>query len=394
MADRNEDMDWLYRRDHSVDPERTKVYDEKELRAASQGQPQGWGQPQDAPPWNQGQAQPPRASSSPPQGPGVPEPSPRGRKRKRRPILRLIGLLFLAWVLFLVGTPIYAWLVGNTIDATPSGERPAEQPGTTVLLVGSDARENLTQQERARLGTGSTGGRRTDTMLLLHTPAKGKPVLLSLPRDSYVTVPGHGKNKLNAAYALGGAPLLVRTIESSTDIRIDGYLEIGFLGIVDMVDALGGIQVCPKFDIDDKDSHLTLSKGCQTVDGVTALGYVRMRKQDPNGDLGRVERQREVIAAIAKKAASPLTVINPVTYWKLNMAVASTVTRGKDTGLGQMSAVASGMLSTVTGSGLSLTVPVSNSNAQTKAGSAVIWDKQASAKLFGAIAAGDTTPLG
>lgn len=386
MADRNEDMDWLYRRDHSVDPERTKIYDEKELREAARAQSQGWSQPpQEAP-----------SSQEPgsPRGPSAPEPPPRRRPRKRRRVLRVVGLLFLAWVLFLVGTPVYAWLVGNTIDAAPSGERPADQPGTTVLLVGSDARENLTQQDRARLGTGSTGGRRTDTMLLLHTPAKGKPVLLSLPRDSYVKIPGHGRNKLNAAYALGGVPLLTQTIESSTDIRIDGYLEIGFLGIVDTVDALGGIQVCPKFDIDDRDSHLKLSKGCQSVDGVTALGYVRMRKQDPSGDLGRVERQREVIAAIAKKAASPLTFINPVTYWKLNMAIAGTMTRGKDTGPAQMSAVAGGMLSTVTGSGLSLTVPVANANARTKAGSAVIWDKEASAKLFDAIASGDTTSLG
>lgn len=328
--------------------------------------------------------------------PAAPPPSPRkaSHRRRRRPTLRIFGVLFLAWLFFLVGTPVYAWSVGNSIDTTPAGQRPPEQPGTTVLLVGSDARENLTSEDQKRLGTGNGEGRRTDTILLLHTPISGSPVLLSLPRDSYLPIPGRGKNKLNAAFAFGGAALLIETIESNTGIRIDGYLEIGFLGIVEVVDALGGVEVCPMFDIDDRDSHLMMSAGCQRVDGVTALSYVRMRKADPKGDLGRVERQREVIGAIVKKAASPLTILNPVTYWNLNMAASRSLGHGTDTGLAEMSQVAVGMLSTITGSGLSLTVPVANANASTDAGSAVIWDEEASTALFQAIAAGDTTGLG
>src|SRR5690606_41624203 len=103
--------------------------------------------------------------------------------------------------------------------------------------------------------------------------------------------------------------------ELNTGILVDGYLEVGFLGLVDLVDALGGIQVCLDAPIQDRDSHLDLPAGCQTIDGVNALGYVRMRKADPTGDLGRMERTREVIGKVASKAMNPLHLLNPVTYW-------------------------------------------------------------------------------
>ncbi|WP_453827665.1 LCP family protein, partial [Tessaracoccus lubricantis] len=316
---------------------------------------------------------------------------PQKRRRRRRPVLRTLGTILVLWLAFLIGTPLYAWTAGTQVDATPDGERPAEQPGTTILLVGSDAREELSAEDRSRLGTGTSEGRRTDTMMLLHTPTEGEPVLLSLPRDSLVDIPGRKRNKLNAAYAFGGAPLLVQTIEQNTGVRIDGYLEVGMLGVVDVVDAVGGVEVCPKFDIDDKDAHLTLSQGCQTVDGVTALGYVRMRKSDPKGDFGRVERQRETIGAIMKEVASPLTVLNPVRYWQVNMAASNSLARGEDTGLSQMAQVGSGFLSVMTGRGLSLTVPGGTAN--TSVGSSVIWDEGAAAEIFGAIAVGQTTDL-
>nr|WP_231980653.1 LCP family protein [Tessaracoccus coleopterorum] len=143
--------------------------------------------------------------------------------------------------------------------------------------------------------------------------------------------------------------MLIETVELNTGIRIDGYLEIGFLGIVDLVDAVGGIEVCPTFDIDDRDSHLTLSKGCQIVDGTTALGYVRMRKDDPRGDLGRMERQREVIGALGKEILNPVTVLNPVRWWQVNMAAASSLRRGAETGLMAMPGIGMGFVSVMAG---------------------------------------------
>lgn len=389
MTPRDEDLDWLYR-DDARQPEPTSVLHPDELdrlRSADRAGSRRDSQTRAPHPQGGGPVSPP------PPPPKAPRTTGGRRRRRRRPVLRTIGVLLLAWVLFLIGTPVYAWTTGSVVDAFPTGDRPAAQPGTTVLLVGSDAREGLSAEERSRLGTGSTEGRRTDTMMLMHTPVHGEPVLLSLPRDSYVEIPGHGRNKLNAAYAFGGAPLLVQTIEADTGIRIDGYLEIGFLGIVDVVDAVGGIQVCPTFDIDDRDAHLKLAKGCQTVDGVTALGYVRMRKADPRGDLGRMERQREVIGAIAGKVASPVSVLNPVRYWQLNLAAARSLSRGKGTGLGEVAQVASGFLSVLSGKGLSLTVPISDANARRKGQSVILWDEGASSAMFKSIASGDTTAL-
>lgn len=397
---RNDDMDWLYRNQPEV--EQTAIL-RPEDASVDDGHPGERVPPRErvdaagAPgPSRQRPAPAGVAAPPPPRTPGpppTPSQAPRPGRKRGRPVLTLLLTLFVAWLIFLIGAPLYAWTTGAKVSSTPEGDRPADQPGTTVLLVGSDAREDLTPEQRKKLGTGSTEGRRTDTMMLLHTPKTGKPVLLSLPRDSYLAIPGHKKNKLNAAYAFGGAPLLVQTIEQNTGVRIDGYLEVGFVGVVDVVDAVGGVTVCPDFDINDKDSHLKLSKGCQSVDGVTALGYARMRKQDPRGDLGRVERQREVIGAIGKAAATPMSVINPVRYWQLNMAVAKSVAQGDDTGIGTMTQVGSGFLATMTGSGISMTVPISNADAKTSAGSAVIWDEKASAEVFKAIAAGDTTDL-
>ena len=154
-----------------------------------------------------------------------------------------------------------------------------------------------------------------------------------MPRDSFVPIPGKGKNKINAAYAFGGPELLVQTVEANTGLRVDSYVEIGFGGFVNIIDALGGIEMCLPKAIKDRDSHIDLPKGCQNLDGATALGYVRMRKADPRGDLGRVERQREMLAAVAKKAASPATVVNPVRYWTLSNASTQAVTLDEDTSL-------------------------------------------------------------
>lgn len=382
----DDDLEWLYRREEPQ-AEQTRVLSADELAAL---------QKQSAPKRS-------RATSAPPPPPpypgarsgggGAAPPRTRRRRRRRHPLRNTILVLALAWVLFMIGTPVFALMRGTVVDATPTGERPAEQPGRTILLVGSDAREDMTPEERAELRTGSTEGRRTDTMLLLYIPPSGSSALVSLPRDSLVSIPGHDKNKLNAAYAFGGAPLLVETIEQNTGVRIDGYLEIGFVGLVDMVDAVGGIEVCPESPMQDEDAHIDIPAGCQTLDGVTALGYVRMRKSDPRGDLGRIERQREVIAQVMKEATSPLSILNPLTYWRLNMAAAKSVARSDETGLVALGAIGYGLFQTSTGAGLSLTVPVADASANTSVGAAVIWDEKASQELFGAIATGDVATL-
>jgi LCP family protein required for cell wall assembly len=395
---RDEDLDWLYGRERQqAEPERTRVMPSPSGTTPQAPQNQAPYPPPAPNGYRTAQPRPGTPPAGPPRGPGGPGRSgaPQSAKRRHpvRNVFRVLLILLLLMILWLVGVPAYAWTQIARVDAAPSGQRPADQPGKTFLLVGSDSRAGLSKAEQKRLGTGSTGGQRTDTIMIVYVPPGGKPALISVPRDSYVDIPKSGKNKINAAYAFGGPQLLVQTVEQNTGLRMDGYMEIGFGGFVDMIDALGGIRMCLPKAIKDQDSHIDLPKGCQTLSGTDALGYVRMRKADPLGDLGRVERQREMLAAVAKKAASPATVLNPVRYWKFNMAVADAIKLGRDTSLPEALALAWAMQRISSENGLTLTIPVSSTGASTPVGSAVLWDPNKSKAMFSDIARGDTSGL-
>jgi LCP family protein required for cell wall assembly len=299
-----------------------------------------------------------------------------------------------AWIAFLVLVPIWALSKVSKVDAEPSGERPADTDGTTYLLVGSDSREDLSAEERRELGTGSASGQRTDTILLLHvTSGDGPNLLLSIPRDSFVEIPGHGENKINAAYAIDGPELLVETVESSTGLHVDNYVEIGFGGFVDLVDAVGGIEVCPEERIKDpKAGNLDLDKGCQEVDGVTALGYSRSRAFS-DGDITRAKHQREVIAAVGGKAVSWQSVVLPWRYWSLNMAAAETLRTGENVGPIDLARFAWAMSRSGGGDTKRCVVPYSSLGASTSAGSAVLWDDEKAKALFDAVRDDDTEAL-
>jgi LCP family protein required for cell wall assembly len=133
-------------------------------------------------------------------------------------------------------------------------DRPTVGRGTNYLIVGTDSREGLSEEDRKDLSTGNASGSRADTMMILHTGSNGN-ALISLPRDSWVTIPEftgsvsgnripESQNKLNAAYAMEGPELLVRTVEYNTGLKMDHYAEIGFGGFAEVVDALGGVEMC------------------------------------------------------------------------------------------------------------------------------------------------------
>ncbi len=165
--------------------------------------------------------------------------------------VRAVLVLLVLWIVYLIAVPFFAWQKVDKVEFAPDGDRPADQPGTTYLMVGSDSRGDLSEEERKELGTGNAAGQRTDTIMILHT-GDGPNLLMSIPRDSRVAIPGHGDDeKINAAFAYGGPKLLTETIENETGIRIDHYVEIGFGGFVDLVDAVGGIEICPKQAIKD-----------------------------------------------------------------------------------------------------------------------------------------------
>jgi LCP family protein required for cell wall assembly len=279
----------------------------------------------------------------------------------------------------------------SRVDSTPSAARGAIPTGGHVyVLVGSDSRAGLTAAQRKKLGTGSVAGQRTDSIILVYVPSGGgKSALISIPRDSYVPIPGHGSNKINAAFAFGGPKLLVETVEQATDLRIDGYIEVGFGGFVGVVDSLGGVQICVPFDMNDPKAHINLKKGCQNLSGPNALGYVRARYSDPRGDIGRAQRQRQFLGAIMKKVATPSTVLIPTRWWDVTHNIAKGLTVGQDTTLMDAGRVALALRGVAKGDTLSLVVPLADINYQTAAGSSVKWDTARARALFSMLRNGE-----
>ncbi|WP_185995715.1 LCP family protein [Nocardioides campestrisoli] len=331
-------------------------------------------------------------------GAGAPPPAgpPPGRSRKpggrgprlprpRIGVFRVVRWVLLLWLVFLVAVPFWAWSKVTKVEADPGGDRPAEQPGTTYLLVGSDSRGDLTEEERERLGTGGDVGQRTDTIMLLHT-GDGPNLLMSIPRDSIVPIPGHSTTKINAAYAWGGPELLVQTVEQNTGIRVDHYVEVGFGGFVDMVDAVGGVEICPENAMKDPQAKLDIPAGCQEADGPTALGYARSRKTSADlGDIKRAENQREVVSAVGDEALSPWTFVNPLRYYQLSTATARSF--AVSDGSSPLSIGRFGLAMTrVDGeNGLTCGIPIRDL--------AVNWDAERSQQLFDLIIADDTASI-
>jgi LCP family protein required for cell wall assembly len=259
--------------------------------------------------------------------PAGPSPGrPPGRRRRIR-WGRVVLVVVVLWLAFLVAVPLWAWGKVDKVAVWPSGSRPDSQPGTTYLLVGSDSRKGLTPAENRKLGTGGVGvdGGRTDTIMVLHT-GSGPSLLLSIPRDSIVPIPGHGTGKINGAFAFGGPKLLIKTIEQDTGLRVDHYVEIGLGGFVNAVDAIGGVKICPSRAINDRRANLHVKKGCQTADGATALAWSRSRHAFPRyGDIRRAQHQRAIVNAIGRGVKSPWTILNPYRYVGVNDGVTSSL---------------------------------------------------------------------
>lgn len=315
------------------------------------------------------------------------------RPSRRRRIARLLALLLCA--LLLAGGGTYAWAdfeLDRAVDLGTVPDRPPQGKGTTYLIVGSDSRDGLSEQARKDLHAGGGGGGRTDSMILLHSGAHGT-TMVSLPRDSWVTLPAYldpgtgerhrpAKNKLNAAYSLGGARLLVRTVELNTGIRVDHYAEIGFGGFVGVVNAVGGLRMCVDRDIKDQKSGLDLTKGCHTLDGAQALAFVRQRHQEAQGDLGRSRNQRKLLAALAHKAATPATALDPFRIYPLLSAALDTLVVDKGTDLRTLASLFQAMRSVSSGDGRQLSVPVTDRGISTSKGDAVEWNASKARKVF------------
>ena len=327
-----------------------------------------------------------RALNAAPQAPSY-QPSNRflkaldekGRKPiKLRPAGCATSAIWLVVIVLVLNIAGVFWL-DSQLERTQaqSPNQIANTAGTNWLLVGSDSRQGFTDEEANRLGTGGDiGSKRTDTIMVLHIPNAGKATLVSLPRDSYVQIPGYGQDKINAAFTYGGAPLLAQTVEQNTGLRIDHYAEIGMGGLANVVDAVGGIEICPAEGISDPLAGLEIQAGCQTMDGPTALGYVRTRATGL-GDIDRVQRQREFFSALVNKVTTLGTYGNPFRGFPTIKAVAQSFTVGESDHVWNLLRVALAMRSGVE----TVTVPYSGF-ADTEVGSVVMWDQEQSQQLF------------
>ena len=262
----------------------------------------------------------PAPAPAAPAAPTAPVAKPRRRKR-RHPILKTLCLflvLVLAWGGFLM------WDANTNMGRVSALSGAADTPGTTYLLAGSDSRADGAVQD------GFNESERADSIMLVNVAPNGQKVALSIPRDTYAEIPGVGWDKINASYAYGGPQLLVETIEKLTGLTVDHFVQIGMGAVPDMVDAVGGVELCYDNDADDQYSGLTWTAGCHTVDGTTALQFSRMRYQDPEGDIGRTKRQRQVISKVISSAASPSTLLNPAKTLRVERAGSKSFTIDED----------------------------------------------------------------
>ncbi|MGH3438623.1 MAG: LCP family protein [Sciscionella sp.] len=341
---------------------------------------------QHRPPVNprQGVGQPGAQARSPQRPPAGNRPRPPARpRRKKRRGGRIFGVIVLVIVLLLAGLWLYVDFSLNRVSALGDySGRPAQGAGTNWLIVGSDSRQGLTAAQAAKLHTGNAaaaGGQRTDSIMLLHLPDNStKPTLVSLLRDSYVSIPGHGKGKINSAFSYGGPQLLTETVEQATGLRIDHYAEIGFGGFASVVDDVGGVNMCLKQPVKDPYAGLNLPAGCQDMNGPTALSYVRSRHAFAAGDYARTEHQREFIGTLANKIASPGVMLNPFKAVPLLLDLPKALTVANGDHLQNLIGMAWDVRGISSGGVVTTGVPISGHHG----GSDLLWDQSQSQQMF------------
>ncbi|MET8247160.1 LCP family protein [Streptomyces sp. NPDC005202] len=322
-----------------------------------------------------------------PDGPGGPgegytrglRPAPNWRRRIKWTAITLVT------VMVVTSVATYFWAdskLNREVDLSKVIDRPAAGQGTNYLIVGSDSRAGLSAQDKKKLHTGSAEGKRTDSMMILHVGDNGD-TLISLPRDSDVEIPtyvgsesgktfkGTGRHvKLNAAYAEDGPTLLVRTIEYNTGLHIDHYVEIGFAGFANIVDAVGGVTIDIDKGFKDKYSGANFKAGKQKLNGEQALAFVRTRHAFAASDLQRTKNQQKFLSALAHQVATPSTVLNPFKFYPTMGAGLDSLIVDKDMGLWDLASMFWAMKGVSGGDGTSMNMPISGST-----GGNLVWDK-------------------
>jgi LCP family protein required for cell wall assembly len=324
-------------------------------------------------------------------GPGLP-----GSSRWRRWLRprRIFGVLALVIALVLAATAGTYFYLNSKLDRSnilvDYPGRPAVGAGTNWLIAGSDSRQGLTRKQEREYSTGQVfGAGRSDTIMILHIPASGggKPILISIPRDSYVNIPGHGMDKINAAFSIGGAALLAQTVQSDTGLYINHFMDIGFGGFVNVVNAVGGVRMCVTQPLQDQASGVNLHAGCQVLSGGEALAYVRDRHSFATQDLQREQDQRIFMKALLTKMMSPGVILNPFAVLPAASDAAGNLTVDQGTSLYQLAKAAMALRSPLT-----TTVPIASANYVTWAGDSVLWNSAQAKELFTDLQDGQPVP--
>ncbi len=353
------------------------------------------GGPAAAPPGGWPDQPPARSLPGSPSRPGRGSGGGRGQggwRRWTRPkrIIGILAVLVALAVLATAGTYFYLNSKLHRADILVNYPgRPAPGAGTNWLIAGSDSRQGLTVAQERKYVTGfDIGGQRSDTIMVLHIPAGGgRPLLISIPRDSYVNIPGYGMEKINAAFDLGGPQLLAKTIQGATGLYISHYMGIGFGGFVSVVNAVGGVRMCLTAPLHDVSSGVDLKAGCQTLNGGQALAYVRDRHNFATQDLQREQDQRIFLKALLSKMTSPGVMLDPFAALPAASGAADTLTVDNGTSLYDLLRVAMAMRNPQT-----TTVPIATANDPTPAGDAVLWDSQQAKVLFNDLNTGQPVP--
>ncbi|MFE9679573.1 LCP family protein [Streptomyces sp. NPDC006259] len=282
--------------------------------------------------------------------------------------------------------------------------RPRAGHGMNVLMVGTDGRDRITEDERQRYRLGGAPCHCTDTLMIVHiSEDRERASVVSLPRDSYAETPPHTDRttgekhrghpiKINAAYAEGGPQLTVRTVENMTHVKIDHYLEVDFTSFMKTVDVLGGVKICTDQRLTDSYTGLDLAPGDHTLRGGEALQYVRSRHADASSDLGRMKRQQRFLAGLVDRATSSGILLNPLRFRDVARAVLGSVRADRGFGTEELLDLGRAMRTFSPSSSEFATVPIGRLGyAVEGVGSTVKWDPVRSEHLFKALR--DDRPL-
>jgi len=283
-------------------------------------------------------------------------PEVEARAGRRFPLVRLLIVLL---GLLLITAVVFALLLSTRLAREPvEGLASGGGAPLHILVTGSDSREGLTPEEQRELSTGSASafeGERTDTIFVL-TVDGDRTAILAFPRDLWVERCDGTLGRINVAMGIGGPGCLVETIRNVSGIHVDHHARITFGGFRDVVDAVGGVELCLDEPIADRSAGIDLPAGCQILDGTDALGYVRVRKIDD--DLQRIQRQQRFVQALAAEMTQPSVLLNPLRLWELSGGLGQAVTVDDSLGLTAMFKLARGGRALAAGNVVTHTVPV------------------------------------